>query len=97
MKARKSIQSIGRIQLGQSLRITKRRHIPGTPVLDSSSWVRDVTEGVLTCIRRVDGGVMLKIGSGEFFIGVSPLGPLLNHEFGHVEIIANLPNPEGGA
>ena len=101
MKARKSIQSIGRIQLGQTLRITKRRHIPGTPVLDSSSWVRDVTGGDegggLLVERRVDGGVMLTIGSGEFFIGVSPLGPLLNHGFGHVEIIANQPNPEGGA
>lgn len=91
MKSSKSLQSIGLIHIGQILRITKREHISGLPVLDSTSWVSNVTEGVLNRIRRVDGGVMLKIGSSEFFMGVSPLGPLMNHGFGHFEIIASQP------
>lgn len=78
MKTKNSLQSIGRIHIGQILRITKQ--------------CNDVTEGVLNCIRRVEGGVMLKIGSKEFFIGVSPLGPLLNHHWGRVEILASQPD-----
>lgn len=89
------LNSIGRLSVGQAVRITKRRHIQGLPVLDPQSWVNDVTEGTLTKLRRVDGGIMATIANGssaEFFVGVSPLGPLLNHNGIRVEILSEGPD-----
>lgn len=91
--SKSKIDCIGRLRVGQRVRMTKQRLIQGQPVLNANSWVDDVTEGPLSGLRRVDGGVMVKIGQIEFFVGVTPLGPILNSDhWGRIEILEDTPD-----
>lgn len=71
------------LQVGQTVRITKRRLVPGRPVLDDDAWVDDVTIGVIDALKRADGGVWLCLclpggGAAQFHVGITPLGVRLN-------------------
>lgn len=96
MSAKRSNENFDPLAIGQFVRITKDRLISGLPVLDAKSWVQDVTEGAINNLKRIDGGVMATIsrpenGPSEFFIGISPLGPLLNHNGFRLEILNREP------
>lgn len=85
------------IQVGQFVRVTKDRLIPGMPVLDDKSWVSDVTEGTITKIKQADAGVLVTVqqaanATAEFFVSVSYLGPLLNHNGFRLEVLNRAPD-----
>lgn len=92
------IESIGRLRIGQRVRYTERRLLTGKHVLDDASWVNDVTTGVISAFKRTDGGAMVFLDPTEtglplcFHLGISPLGPLMNHHGRRVEIIDEAPD-----
>ncbi len=84
------------LELGQRVRVTKQRHIPGRPVLSADAWTDEITEGVIASFKRIDGGVMIGLSeeSGEqadFGIGICPLGLLLNHNGTRIKILEEAP------
>lgn len=84
------------LRIGQRVRITKQRHLPGAPVLDAASWVDDVTEGLISSFQRVDGGLMVAVSQSggdpvRIYIGVAWFGPMLNPNGTKVEILADAP------
>ena len=100
MSSKNCINKVGRLSVGQRIKVTKERLLAGKPVLQLSSWVDDITDGILSKIRRIDGGVMLTVSGHDqcqidFYVGITPIGPLLNHNGIRVEIIEQ--SPEQGA
>ena len=101
MKAKRIAESpraFDPLRVGQRVRVIKQRHIPGRPVLSVDAWVDEVTEGVICDFKRVDGGVTIELSqdAGDptyFTIGISPLGPLLNHNGTAVKILAEPSDP----
>lgn len=84
------------LELGQRISVTKQHHIPGRPVLSEDGWKDETTEGVITSLKRIDGGVSIELSQDEgdnafFSVGISPLGLLLNHNGTQIKILEEAP------
>jgi hypothetical protein len=99
-------ESCGRLRVGQFVRMTKTIQLTdklpkfedlpkderGLPYISPGYFSKEITEGLIKSIRYTGGGdISVVIGTNEFFIGVTLLGPLLNHFHQHLEILEEPP------